>query len=209
MNIGQVETAVGRAGTGPVQALRAQCVANTPTKRSATADRGRRRTPAYCIAAGVAFLAVMGCSSQPAQIDSAATARSVQSQSKAAKSPAAPVTQTQPTPEEIAALSAALQAESRAESASLAASAGGMPAQGSTQLEATVEKARKLGFRIVDRDGETVYCHTTTATGSHLTKRTICLTEEQWQDVSTNSARGMERQQRISNPCPNGGSCGG
>jgi hypothetical protein len=106
-------------------------------------------------------------------------------------------------------LASALDSANQAEAASLASAAAGLPAQGADQLAANLAKARKLGYRIVDKNGETVYCHDSVATGSHLNKRTICLTEKQWENVSVNSARAMEKMQRTTNPCPGKGACGG
>ncbi len=41
-------------------------------------------------------------------------------------------------------------------------------------------KAKRLGYRLVEKDGQTLYCRRELATGSHLDKKTICLTPAQW-----------------------------
>jgi hypothetical protein len=138
-----------------------------------------------------------------------AVADASEPRSEVATSAAAPVAQSPKARDEGSALASALDSANQAEAASLASAAAGLPAQGADQLAANLAKARKLGYRIVDKNGETVYCHDSVATGSHLNKRTICLTEKQWENVSVNSARAMEKMQRTTNPCPGKGACGG
>lgn len=138
-----------------------------------------------------------------------AVAEASEPHSEAATPVSAPVAQSPKARDEGSALASAIDSANQAEAVNLAAAAGGMPAQGADQLAANLAKARKLGYRIVDKNGETVYCHDSVATGSHLNKRTICLTEKQWETVSTNSARAMERMQNTRNGCPGRAPCGG
>ena len=86
-------------------------------------------------------LAITGCASQPAQLNSAVPAQSPQTQA------------------ERATLASALDAENRAAAANLTSAAAGLPAGDADPEALTLAKARKLGYRIVDRNGETVYCH--------------------------------------------------
>ena len=140
---------------------------------------------------------------------SVAVAEASGPRSEVATSAAAPVARSPETRNEGSALASAIDSANQAEAVNLAAAAAGLPAQGADQLAANLSKARKLGYRIVDKNGETVYCHDSVATGSHLNKRTICLTEKQWENVSTNAARGMERMQRTTFPCPTSAAKGG
>jgi hypothetical protein len=179
------------------------------------------------IASCAALLAFAVCASRSGQADPSDAAQSSQAHSEAANSVPAPVTQSpQPgseaaasapapvaqspeTHSEGSALASALSKDTHDEAVSVVSAAAGLPAEGADQEAIDLAKARKLGYRIVDRNGETVYCHDTVATGSHLNKQTICLTRKQWENVSDNAARAMQRMQGVTSPCPNGGACGG
>ena len=41
----------------------------------------------------------------------------------------------------------------------------------------TLDEAQKLGYKIVNEDGKTLYCRETMKLGSHLRKDKTCLTE--------------------------------
>ena len=41
-------------------------------------------------------------------------------------------------------------------------------------------KAKRMGYRLIEKDGQTFYCRRELATGSYLEKKTICLTYAQW-----------------------------
>ena len=190
MNINSVGAVVDRAGIGLPHVSSAVRIEIVPvTRASSFPQRGGRLM--RCIASGLALLAITACSSQPAQLNSAVPAQSPQTQA------------------ERATLASALDAENRAGAANLASAAAGLPAGDADPEALTLAKARKLGYRIVDRNGETVYCHDSSATGTRLGKQTVCLTQEQWDNVSRNAAREVEKMQRNTSPCPNGGSCGG
>jgi hypothetical protein len=164
------------------------------------------------IASSVALLAFVGCASQPVQLDSAPIAQSPGSHTQAATlapAPVAPVAQAPEAHTEGAVLASALSKDTHAEAVSLVSNAAGLPAEGADKEAVDLAKARKLGYRIVDKDGETVYCHDTKATGSHLQQQTICLTKQQWDTVSDTASRAMQRMQGVTSACPKGGSCGG
>ena len=97
----------------------------------------------------------------------------------------------------------------RAGAANLASAAAGLPAEGADQEALTLAKVRQLGYRIVDKNGETVYCHDSSATGTRLRKETVCLTQAQWDNVSRNAAREVGKMQRNTFPCPTGAKQGG
>lgn len=41
-------------------------------------------------------------------------------------------------------------------------------------------KAKRMGFRLIEKDGQTYYCRQEPATGSYLQQKPICLTKAQW-----------------------------
>ncbi len=161
------------------------------------------------IASGVALLALVGCASQPVQLDSAPSAQSPGSHTQAATLAPAPVAQAPEAHSEGAVLASALSTDTHAEAVSLVSNAAGLPAEGADKEAVDLAKARKLGYRIVDKDGETVYCHDSKATGSHLQQQTICLTQQQWDTVSDTASRAMQRMQGVTFPCPTGAKKGG
>ena len=161
------------------------------------------------IASILALLVVAGCASQPDQLNSSTVASPPETHDRVVTSAPVPVAQSPEDHGEGATLASALAADTREEAVSLVSAAAGLPAEGEDKEAMDLAKARKLGYRIVDRNGETVYCHDSLATGSHLRKQTICLTEQQWENVSENSARGMRRMQGITFPCPTREPCGG
>jgi hypothetical protein len=193
MNINSFGAVVDRAGIGLLHVSSAVRIEIVPaTRASSLPQRGGRLM--RCIASGLALLAITACSSQPAQLNSTVAAQSPQTQA------------------ERATLAAALDAENRAGAANLVSAAAGLPAGGANQEALTLEKVRRLGYRIVNKNGETVYCHDSSATGTRLRKATVCLTQEQWDNVSRNAAREVDRMQRNTFPCPTGakqGGCGG
>jgi hypothetical protein len=161
------------------------------------------------IASGVALLALVGCASQPVQLDSAPSAQSSGRHAQAATLAPAPVAQAPEAHTEGAVLASALSTDTHTEAVSLVSNAAGLPAEGTDKEAVDLAKARKLGYRIVDKDGVTVYCHDSKATGSHLQQQTICLTQQQWDTVSDTASRAMQRMQGVTSSCPKGGSCGG
>jgi hypothetical protein len=161
------------------------------------------------IAAGVTLLAFAGCASQPVQVDSVHAAQAAGAKAPVQTVATVPVAPAPVTRTEGAALTTALSTDNRAEAASLSASAAGLPNDGADKQAADLAKARKLGYRIVDQNGQPVYCHDSTATGSHLHKETICLTQAQWDNVSENASRAMQKMQGVTFPCPTSAKNGG
>ena len=64
----------------------------------------------------------------------------------------------------------------------------------------TLAEARRLGYRIVDEHGKTVYCRDQMETGSHVRKETICLTAEQLVEAREASKRNLDQLQRMTPP---------
>jgi hypothetical protein len=64
----------------------------------------------------------------------------------------------------------------------------------------TLAEARRLGYRIVDEHGKTVYCRDQMETGSHVRKETICLTAEQLVEARDASKRNLDQLQRMTPP---------
>jgi len=147
------------------------------------------------IASGVAVLAFSACAVQPVQSDSATAAQPPPPASEVAAVASAPVARSPETHSEGSALASALSKDTHDEAVSLVSAAAGIPAEGTDQEAIDLAKARKLGYRIVDKNGETVYCHDTNAAGSHVLKETICLTKKQWETVSAYTARAVDRMQ--------------
>lgn len=61
---------------------------------------------------------------------------------------------------------------------------------------ATVQEARKAGYKIVDQDGQKLYCREQLKTGSNLRKETICLTEKELDQAREASQRNLDQMQR-------------
>jgi hypothetical protein len=58
---------------------------------------------------------------------------------------------------------------------------------------ANVEDVQKAGYKIVNKDGQKVYCRTDHITGSHVRTRTQCLTEQELYDQMQNTQQTMNR----------------
>jgi hypothetical protein len=75
------------------------------------------------------------------------------------------------------------------------AAAAGQPEQTATDpdLEKTrLAEALKHGYRVVNKDGETLYCRSDWATGSHIQKNTVCLTAQQLDDMHQRNQQALE-----------------
>lgn len=57
---------------------------------------------------------------------------------------------------------------------------------------ANVEDVQKAGYKIVNKDGQKVYCRTDLITGSHVRTRTQCLTEQELYDQMQETRHTME-----------------
>jgi hypothetical protein len=70
-----------------------------------------------------------------------------------------------------------------------------------TQPEAdSVEAARKLGYKVVNEDGKTLYCRSQKKLGSHIRKETVCLTEEELLIAREASQRNVENMKKVTPP---------
>jgi len=56
---------------------------------------------------------------------------------------------------------------------------------------ANVEDVQKAGYKIVNKDGQKLYCRTDLITGSHVRTRTQCLTEQELYDQMQQSKHTM------------------
>ncbi len=77
------------------------------------------------------------------------------------------------------------------------------PVAAEKTLEQKIADAKKAGYRIVDRDGTTMYCRTRMKTGSRVQKETECLTEAELEMVGDASRRGLADMAR-QRPPPQG-----
>jgi len=210
MRSSHVRTTIGRVGIGASNCSSAPGIAGRhATRASSDSPAAGGGNPVLCIVAGMALLACAGCTTQADRVDPATVATSQATDNRVVASPPEPVAQLPEAQGESGVLADALATETHEEAVSLVSAAAGLPAEGDEKEAADLAKARQLGYRIVDKNGETVYCHDSVATGSHLRKETICLTRRQWENVSTNSAREMQKLQGTMNPCPGKGGCGG
>lgn len=65
-----------------------------------------------------------------------------------------------------------------------------------------VLEAKKQGFKLVNKDGDVLYCRTELKTGSHVVKETTCLTEEQLDEVHQQTNQDLRNQLRPQLPPP-------
>ena len=77
------------------------------------------------------------------------------------------------------------------------------PAAAEKTLEQKIADAKKAGYRIVDRDGATMYCRTRMKTGSRVVKETECVTEAELETLGEASRRGLADMAR-QRPPPQG-----
>jgi hypothetical protein len=62
-----------------------------------------------------------------------------------------------------------------------------------TPAPKTVQDAQKAGYKIVNENGNTVYCRDQLKTGSHVRHETICLTMEELEAAREASHRNMDQ----------------
>jgi hypothetical protein len=60
--------------------------------------------------------------------------------------------------------------------------------------------AQQAGYKIVNKDGQKLYCKKTLNTGSHLRTTTTCLSEKEWEEVQDASRRGIEAMRNTAPP---------
>ncbi len=79
-----------------------------------------------------------------------------------------------------------------------ASTAGEKPAvEHQEKLDATnIVPAQKAGYKLVNKDGQNLYCRRDLNVGSHLRYTTSCLSEAEWRDLSDASRQGVEAMRR-------------
>jgi hypothetical protein len=55
-----------------------------------------------------------------------------------------------------------------------------------------VEAVQKAGYKLVNKDGQKLYCRTDLITGSHVRTKTTCLTEQELYDQMTEMKQSMD-----------------
>jgi hypothetical protein len=67
------------------------------------------------------------------------------------------------------------------------------PVTRQVKVEASnVEAVQKAGYKLVNKDGEKLYCRTDLITGSHVRTKTECLTEQQLYDQMQETKQSMD-----------------
>lgn len=64
----------------------------------------------------------------------------------------------------------------------------------------TLADAQKLGYKVVNEDGKTLYCRETKKLGSHIQKEKTCLTAAELRTLQEDSQRGFEDMKRAIPP---------
>ncbi len=62
--------------------------------------------------------------------------------------------------------------------------------------EKTDPGPKALGYSIMNRDGQALYCKRISVTGSNVMTRTTCLTPQQWQEMHQNDQQTLEDLRR-------------
>jgi hypothetical protein len=60
--------------------------------------------------------------------------------------------------------------------------------------------ARRLGYKIVDKNGEEYFCDKSVQTGSHLHQETICLTAAQMDSLRSQTQQNLQNMMRTTPP---------
>jgi hypothetical protein len=63
-----------------------------------------------------------------------------------------------------------------------------------------IVEAQRAGYKVVDKDGQKLYCKRDLNTGSHVRYTTACLTEEEWRAMADSSRRSVEAMSRARPP---------
>jgi hypothetical protein len=61
----------------------------------------------------------------------------------------------------------------------------------------TLAEAEKLGYKIVNEDGKTMYCRETRKLGSHVQKERTCLTETEMYEARNANQRQFEDMKKV------------
>ncbi len=64
----------------------------------------------------------------------------------------------------------------------------------------TLDEARKLGYRVVNEDGQTLYCRDSRDLGSHIRKETTCLTEDEMVAAREAAQRNFDNMKKFQTP---------
>jgi len=67
------------------------------------------------------------------------------------------------------------------------------------ELLDAIREATKRGYKIVNQNGETLYCKEDTKTGTRVRSTITCLNEAQLRAIQQNSQRNVEQIQRTGN----------
>lgn len=59
---------------------------------------------------------------------------------------------------------------------------------------------KKAGYKVVNENGQTLYCHQDVSTGSHLKKTTTCLTERELEQLKDSTRREVEYMSKQNPP---------
>jgi hypothetical protein len=70
--------------------------------------------------------------------------------------------------------------------------ASASPAATRPPLDAAgLANAKKLGYTVINKNGEALYCRTQLRTGSHVNTDTYCLTPKEFEDMRDKTQRGL------------------
>jgi hypothetical protein len=68
-------------------------------------------------------------------------------------------------------------------------------------IDATnIVEAQQAGYKVVKKDGPTLYCKRNLKTGTRLNRETTCLSEEEWRNVRESSQQSLEAMRRTTPP---------
>lgn len=75
------------------------------------------------------------------------------------------------------------------------------PVEREVPIDATnIVPAQKAGYKMVNKDGQKLYCKRTLNTGSHLRYTTTCLSEAEWRQLQDTSRQSVEAMRRTAPP---------
>lgn len=70
---------------------------------------------------------------------------------------------------------------------------------------ANLPDVQKAGYKLVNRDGQQLYCRRERLTGSHARYETSCLTAAELEALKESTQRGLESMRRTRPPRQDGG----
>jgi hypothetical protein len=75
------------------------------------------------------------------------------------------------------------------------------PVEREVKLDSSnIVEAQRAGYKLVDKDGQKLYCKRDLNTGSHVRHTTSCLTEAEWTAMAEASRRSVEAMTRARPP---------